>query len=263
MRKIWIFLALLTFAGLLIFTACAKKGEQASSEKEAKQATAATPIDPSTVASISGTIKFNGAVPKPVKIDTSQDPTCKTEVRTETAMVDNGNLQNVFVYVKDGLGGRTFETPKDPVTLDQHNCHYVPHVLGVMAGQTIKILNSDPTTHNIHPTPKANREWNESQPPKGAALEKTFARPEIMLPVKCNQHPWMKMWINVNKSPFFAVTDKSGKFEIKELPPGTYTIAAVHEKYGEQTQKVTVAPKESKTADFNFKAGAAGGAGSQ
>jgi hypothetical protein len=124
-----------------------------------------------------------------------------------------------------------------------------------MAGQTVQIKNDDPTTHNIHPTPKDNREWNESQPPQAAPIEKNFAREEIMLPVKCNQHPWMKMYVNVVKSPFYAVTDKDGKYEIKGLPPGDYTIAFVHEKLGEQTQKVTVAPKESKTADQSFKAG--------
>ena len=150
-------------------------------------------------------------------------------------------------------GRSTF--PKTPVVLDQSGCKYHPHVLGVMAGQTVQIKNDDQTTHNIHPTPKDNREWNESQPPSSPAIEKNFAREEIMLPVKCNQHPWMKMYINVVKSPFFAVTDKSGKYEIKGLPPGDYTIAFVQEKLGEQDQKVTVAAKDSKTVDQSFKAG--------
>ena len=122
-----------------------------------------------------------------------------------------------------------------------------------MATQDLKIVNSDPTTHNIHPTPKDNREWNESQPPSTAPLNKNFAREEIMLPVKCNQHPWMKMYINVTKSPFYAVTGADGKFEIKGLPPGDYTLAFVHEKLGEQDQKVTLAAKDSKTVDFSFK----------
>jgi len=155
--------------------------------------------------------------------------------------------------VKDGLGNRTFDTPKDPVTIEQKGCQYHPHVLGVMAGQTVDIKNADPTTHNIHPTPKDNREWNESQPPSSPDIEKNFAREEIMLPVKCNQHPWMKMYVNVVKSPFYAVTDKDGKYEIKGLPPGDYTIAFVHEKLGEQDQKVTLAAKETKTVDQSFK----------
>src|SRR5438552_3635448 len=171
----------------------------------------------------------------------------------ENVVASGGHLANVFVYVKEGLGNRTFDVPKEPITLDQSGCKYHPHVMGVVANQTIKIVNSDPTTHNIHPTPKDNREWNESQPPQAAALEKTFAREEIMLPVKCNQHPWMRMFVNVTKSPFFAVTGADGKFEIKGLPPGDYTIAFVQEKLGEQDVKVTLAAKDSKTVDATFK----------
>jgi plastocyanin len=184
----------------------------------------------------------------------SQDPACKGANEAENVVVTGGDLANVFVYVKDGLGSRTFDVPKDEVVLDQSGCKYHPHVMGVMAGQTVQIKNDDQTTHNIHPTPKDNREWNESQPPAAAPLEKNFAREEIMLPVKCNQHPWMKMYVNVVKSPFYAVTDKAGKYEIKGLPPGDYTIAFVHEKLGEQDQKVTVAAKDTKTVDQSFKA---------
>jgi plastocyanin len=158
------------------------------------------------------------------------------------------------VYVKEGLGNRTFDVPKDAVTLTQVGCRYKPHVLGVMAGQTIKIVNADPTTHNIHPTPKNNRDWNESQAPQAAALEKTFAREEISLPVQCNQHPWMRMYMNVVKNPFYAVSGPDGKFEIAGLPPGDYTIAFVHEKLGEQDQKVTLAAKDSKSVEVTFKA---------
>ena len=216
-------------------------------------APAATPIDPATAASVSGTVKLDGAAPKPVKIDMAQDPACKGANMSENVVASGGDLANVFVYVKEGLGNRTFDVPKEPVTLDQSGCRYHPHVLGVMANQDVKIVNSDPTTHNIHPTPKDNREWNESQPPSTAPLNKNFAREEIMLPVKCNQHPWMKMYINVTKSPFYAVTGADGKFEIKGLPPGDYTLAFVHEKLGEQDQKVTLAAKDSKTVDETFK----------
>ncbi len=252
------FLLLLAFAGLLLLAACNKKEatneSQPAATPSATPAPAATPIDPATVGSVTGTVKFDGSAPKPSKIDMSQDPACKGQNEAETVVVDNGDLANVFVYVKDGLGSRTFDVPKDAVNLDQSGCRYHPHVLGVMAGQTVEIKNDDPTTHNIHPTPKDNREWNESQPPQAAPIEKNFAREEIMLPVKCNQHPWMKMYINVVKSPFYAVTGKDGKYEIKGLPPGDYTIAFVHEKLGEQDQKVTVAPKEAKTVDQAFKA---------
>jgi plastocyanin len=248
-------IAALALCGLLALAACSKKEEAPASNTMAEQPAAqpATPIDPATVATISGTVKFDGTAPKPSKIDMSQDPACKGGNEAENVVVNNGDLANVFVYVKDGLGTRTFDVPTTPVVLDQSGCKYHPHVLGVMAGQTIQIKNDDQTTHNIHPTPQNNREWNESQPPSSPALEKNFAREEIMLPVKCNQHPWMKMYINVVKSPFYAVTDKDGKYTITGLPPGDYTIAFVQEKLGEQDQKVIVAAKESKTVDQSFK----------
>jgi plastocyanin len=252
-----IFVSVLALFALLALTACSKKDNTEQSSNTATEQSAqpaATPIDPASVATVNGTVKFDGTAPKPAKIDMSQDPGCKGTNAAESVVVSDGDLANVFVYVKDGLGNRTFEAPKDPVVLDQKGCQYHPHVLGVMTGQTVQIKNDDPTTHNIHPTPKDNREWNESQPPSAPALEKNFSREEIMLPVKCNQHPWMKMYVNVVKSPFFAVTDKSGKYEIKGLPPGDYTLAFVHEKLGEQEQKVTVAPKETKTVDQSFKA---------
>jgi plastocyanin len=242
--------------GLALLAGCGKKEtaeEQPAASPAAAPAAAATPIDPATVATIVGVVKLDGEALKAAKIDMSQDPACKGTNMAENVVASGGNLANVFVYVKEGLGSRTFNAPTEVITLDQSGCKYHPHVMGVMTGQTIKIVNSDPTTHNIHPTPKDNREWNESQPPQAAALEKTFAREEIMLPVKCNQHPWMRMFVNVVKSPFYAVTGPDGKFEIKGLPPGDYTIAFVQEKLGEQTAKVTVAAKDTKTVDMTFK----------
>jgi plastocyanin len=246
----------LALCAVLLTVACNKKEEQPANSMSNTAAPApapATPIDPATAATVSGTVKFDGAAPKAAKIDMSQDPACKGMNEAEAVVVTGGDLANVFVYVKDGLGSRTFDVPTTPVVLDQSGCKYHPHVLGVVANQTIKIVNSDPTTHNIHPTPKDNREWNESQPPSAAPLEKSFAREEIMLPVKCNQHPWMRMFVNVTKSPFFAVTGPDGKFEIKGLPPGDYTIAFVQEKLGEQDVKVTLAAKDAKTVDATFK----------
>jgi plastocyanin len=255
-KKAWVgTLGVLCLLGLWLLVGCSKKetpAEQPAAAPAAAQP-AAAPIDPNTVASVSGTVKFDGAAPKPSKIDMSQDPACKGTNTAETVVADNGSLANVFVYVKDGLGNRTFDVPTQAVVIDQQGCRYHPHVLGVMAGQTVQIKNDDQTTHNIHPTPKDNREWNESQPPAAAPIEKNFAREEVMLPVKCNQHPWMKMYINVVKSPFYAVTGPDGKYEIKGLPPGDYTIAFVQEKLGEQDQKVTLAAKDSKTVDASFK----------
>jgi plastocyanin len=254
-KKVAMFTVLCLF--VLLWAGCSKKEntEQSSNTSAEKSATPApaTPIDPATATTVTGTVKFDGTAPKPAKIDMSQDPACKGTNASEMVVADGGKLANVFVYVKEGFGSRNFETPTAAVTIDQKGCQYHPHVLGVMTGQTVEIRNDDPTTHNIHPTPKDNREWNESQPTQAPPLSKSFAREEIMLPVKCNQHPWMKMYINVVKNPFYAVTDKDGKYEIKGLPPGDYTLAFVHEKMGEQVQKVTVAPKDSKTVDASFK----------
>lgn len=252
-KKALVLLAVLALA----IAGCSKSEEAPSAAQESAAAKpAAATVDPATAATVTGSIKFTGTAPRPAKIDMSQDPGClqasKGPSVVETIKAEGGNLAEVFVYVKEGAPEGSFEVPKDPVVIDQTGCHYEPHVVGVMTGQTVRILNSDPTTHNIHPTPKNNREWNESQPPKGTPLEKTFAREEIMMPVKCNQHPWMKMYVNVVRHPFFAVSSKDGKFEIKGLPPGNYTLAAVHEKLGEQTMQVTVGASESKSVDFSF-----------
>src|SRR5216684_6753020 len=190
------------FLGVALVAGCGKK----ETAEEQPAAPTATPIDPATAATVSGTVKFDGAAPKAAKIDMSQDANCQGSNTAENIIVSGGHLENVFIYVKGGLGNRTFDVPKDAATLTQTGCRYKPHVLGVMTGQTIAIVNGDPTTHNIHPTPKDNREWNESQAPKAAPLEKSFAREEVMLPVKCNQHPWMRMFVNVVKNPFYAVS---------------------------------------------------------
>jgi hypothetical protein len=243
--KTWVTILGLPLAcGLVLLAGCGKKEETA---EQPAAAPAATPIDPATAATVSGTVNFDGTPPPAAKIDMSQDPACKGTNTAEAVVASGGRLANVFVYVKDGLGNRAFDIPKEAVTLDQSGCRYHPHMLGVMAG------HSDPTTHNIHPQPKDNREWNESQPPQSAPLQKNFTREEILLPVKCNQHPWMKMYINVVKNPFYAVTGADGKFEIKGLPPGDYTLAFVHEKLGEKDEKVTLAAKENKTVDQTFK----------
>lgn len=214
---------------------------------------------------VTGTIAYNGAAPAPKKIDSSADPVCaqrNPNLTTEDTVVKDGKLANVFVYIKDGTitGGKkindyTFAVPSDAVVLDQQGCHYKPHVLGVQANQKVRITNSDPTQHNIHPTPKYNPEWNQTQPNGAAPIEKTFARPEVLIPVKCNQHPWMKAYVGVLKHSFYAVSGEDGTFTLK-APPGTYTIAAWHEKGGangtEKTMQVTVPANGSVKADFTF-----------
>jgi hypothetical protein len=208
-------------------------------------------------ASVKGMVKFEGAAPKGTRIDMSQDPLCAkqhpTPATTEEVVVGaDGGLANVVVYVSDGLTSHDFQLPAQPAVLEQKGCQYKPHVLALQANQKLNVVNSDETTHNIHPSPNNNREWNMTQP-HGMPLEQTFAREEIAIPVKCNVHPWMRGYIAVFKHPYFAVSDKNGNFELKGLPPGTYTITAWQEKLGTRTQKVTVGGGEAKTLDFAFK----------
>lgn len=165
---------------------------------------------------------------------------------------DNGTLANVFVYVKSGLEGKTFATPSEKVVLDQKNCRYHPHILGVQTNQIIIIRNSDDLLHNIHPMPKNSRGFNVGQPKQGMETEKSFPAAEIMVPVSCDVHGWMSAYIGVVDHPYFAVTGSDGSFSLPNLPPGEYTIEAWHEQYGTQEMKVTVGEKQQVTADFTF-----------
>ena len=203
---------------------------------------------------VTGTIAFAGAAPAPRKLDTSNDAACG-EAMANDILVADGKLQNVFVFVKSGLpADANFEVPAAEVELDQKGCLYVPRVLGIQAGQPLKVVNSDQTNHNIHPVPKTNREWNESQLKGQAPIVKKFAKPEVMIPVKCNMHSWMLAHIAVMSHPFFAVSGADGSFAIKGLPPGDYELEAWHEKFGAKTLKVTVGAKADAKADFSFDA---------
>ena len=249
---------LLTFfvplLGFCVLTACNQQKSSEPLHAATPSGPPAAPIDPATVASVSGTVHFDGTAPEMVPIDMSNDPACKGDNKAETVVAKDGKLANVFVYVKDGLGNRSFPAPANPVVIDQTGCRYRPHVAGMMVGQKLEIRNDDPTEHNVHAIGMQNAQWNESQMPKATPIEKRFDQPEIMLPIKCNQHPWMKMYMNVVASPFYAVTDVDGKFEIAGLPPGTYTIAFVQEELGEQDQTITLGTKDKKTLDISYKA---------
>jgi len=216
-----------------------------------------TPAALSSGAILRGTVKFEGTVPKAKPISMAADPGCAkqhpTPVFSQEVMTDSkGDLQNVVVFVSDGLGDRAFDPPSQPVEMKQKGCMYEPHVLALQANQPVEVTNDDPTTHNIHPLPANNREWNKAEIP-GSKIEETFPRPEIAIPVKCNVHPWMKGYVAVFKHPFFAVTGKDGSFALSNLPPGTYTIQAWHEKLGTSTQKITIGANESRNIDFVFK----------
>jgi plastocyanin len=208
-------------------------------------------------ATLSGKVNFKGGKPVMREIDMSANPACqkahsKPVVSQEVIVNGNDTLANAFVWVKDGVPEGKWAVPSKQAVVDQQGCVYTPHVSGVMVGQSVEFRNSDETNHNIHPLPQQNREWNESQPPKGDPKVKTFDQQEIMIPVKCNIHPWMRAYIGVVRHPFFAVTGEDGSFSIAGLPPGKYTLEAWHERYGKQDVEVTVAAKDSKTVDFTF-----------
>ena len=208
-------------------------------------------------AAIRGVVKFTGAVPAAKPISMSADPSCAKQHPTpflakEVAVDSKGGLQNAIVFVADGLGDRTFDPPTEPVVIAQKGCLYQPHVLAVRANQPLEVVNNDSTAHNIHPTPANNREWNKAELP-GAKVEEAFAREEIAIPVKCNIHPWMRGYIAVFKHPYFVVTKEDGTFDLSNLPPGTYTIKAWHEKLGTASQTITIGANETKELSLVFK----------
>ena len=213
--------------------------------------------DSASTATVSGVVKFEGKLPAPAPISMAADPTCAKQhhapVLSQDVVTDGkGGLQNAIVFVADGLGDRTFDQPSQPVVIDQKGCMYEPHVVAMQANQPLELVNQDPTSHNIHPVPSNNREWNKAEPP-GTKAEETFSREEIAIPLKCNIHPWMRGYIAVFKHPFFTVTKADGSFDLRGLPPGTYVIKAWQEKLGTTTQTITVSANENKAVELVFK----------
>jgi hypothetical protein len=212
---------------------------------------------PTGNATVSGVIHFTGAAPTNPTIDMSQEAACKGKYTSPPTdpqyVIKDGKLGNVFVYVDSGVpSGAKYTAPSTPAEIDQSGCLYHPRVFGVMTDQQIIIKNDDAVLHNIKAVPKVNRPFNISQPSAGMTSKRSFASPEVMVPLECNVHGWMHAWVGVLPHPFFATADSTGSFSIKNLPAGTYTIKAWHEKLGTQSQTVTVGAGETKTADFTF-----------
>lgn len=190
-------------------------------------------------------------------IDMSSNPQCErqhnTPARAETVVRNtNGTLRNVFIWVKSGLPAAHWTPPAAPAHLDQNGCIYTPHVLGIVEGQDLEIANSDPVNHNVHAESRANPAWNESQAPRAEHKFKKFSSEEVLFPVTCSVHPWMKAWVGVSPHPFFAVTGEDGAFELRGLPPGTYVIEAVHEKYGRKEGRLTLTPGGTAKIEFSY-----------
>jgi len=268
--RLW--LGLIALVSLLsLASSCSKSSEDDTGDNGPTEAGKAYTAK-GNEGTISGVVTYNGAVPESKKIDTSADAACTSKspnLTTEEWAVKDGKLANTYVYIKEGTladnskvsAYSTWPGTPGAATLDQNGCHYKPHVMGVMVNQAITITNSDPTTHNIHFTPKSNPDWNQSQPNGAAPLTHKLARAEILVPVKCNQHPWMKSYVAVSKHPFFAVTAEDGSFTLKGVPPGKYTVVAWHEGGAtgtEKTMEVTVPASGAGKADFSFGAAAMG-----
>ena len=214
-------------------------------------------IDPATAGSAEGVVNFDGAAPKRIEIDMAQDPACAmsgSTNMTEQYAVDNGKLANVFIYVSSGLGDKKYAPSTTAVVLDQKGCRYVPHVVAAQVGQPIEFRNSDATMHNVHMEPSVgqNESFDISQPPNGGTTRHVFTKPENLIPVRCNNHPWMQAYINVAPNPFFAVSDARGQFKIAGLPPGTYTLTAVQEQLGSKQATITVTSHGTVQSDFHF-----------
>jgi plastocyanin len=209
---------------------------------------------------ITGSITFDGKPPaiKPLAMDA--DPACakkhKGPVPNEMLVLGNGNtMGNIMVWVSKGLpSGKTYPAPQAPAVLDQVGCQYKPHVMGIMVGQSYRILNSDGILHNVHALPKVNPGFNRPMPATLKEANAKFDKPEPMFQIKCDVHPWMSAYVGVFTHPFFSVSGADGKFTIANLEPGTYEITAWHERLGTQTASVTVAANETKTQNFKFAA---------
>ena len=219
---------------------------------------AASALTTSTAGEVSGSVKLKGTPPKEIKI--KFDALCgklnKTDAFTQHYVVSpDGGLANVFVYLKEGPKGQTYEMPKEQPVLDQVKCYYTPYVMGVMTGQEFKIRNSDPLLHNVHALPKVtgNKEFNIGQPVKGMTKVASFDKREVLVKFKCDVHPWMFAYVGVMDHPFFAVTDKDGKFKLPgDIPAGTYALVAYHLKGGEQEQEITIGAGDKKEVTFTM-----------
>ena len=214
-------------------------------------------LDPATAGTISGSVLFRGAAPVMPVIDMSSNPSCerqhKAPVRAETVVVNpNRTLRNAFVHIKEGLPGVHWSPPAETVKLTQSGCIYEPHVIGIMVDQRLEVLNDDPVNHNVHAETTVNPPWNIAEAPKAEHSFRKFAAPEVLFPMTCSVHPWMRSYIGVSANPFFAVTDEDGSFTLRGVPPGTYTIEVVQEKLGRKEGTVTLPPAGTASIDFTY-----------
>ena len=242
---------------LLFIAACGGGDNQVEGNHESDQpdAEAVGETTPKGVGVVAGSVMYTGQLAERTPVRMNEDCTDERDMQalSEDLIVHEGAVQNVFVYVSAGLPeGYSYPVPDESAVLDQEGCMYVPRVMGVRVGQNLRIENSDPFQHNIHPTPEKNRPFNESTPGLGDYLDKDFKAPEVMIPVKCDVHPWMQAYIGVLDHPYYATTDASGAFQIAGLKDGNYTLTTWHEQLGEQTVDVVVADGAMVETSINY-----------
>jgi hypothetical protein len=206
--------------------------------------------------SVKGTVLFEGEPPEQATQQRDADPKCGKDRPDEAVVVTKGKLRDVVVRIKNGTTG-AHEPPKEPVVIDQRECSYTPRVAGIVAGQKLLVRNSDQTFHNVWGTLAGKNLVNKQQGPKAAevAIDPSAAKPGDVVELKCGIHPWMHAYVAVNDSPYVAVTDAAGKFEIKDLPAGTYTLEAWHPTLGEKSMQIVIGKgkRADVTARFSYK----------
>jgi plastocyanin len=211
-------------------------------------------------ADIVGTITFKGTPPPEISLadagmaDNADCMAMHTDKPTTHHYIvgKNGEFGNVIVYLQ-GMDGKSTGASAAPALLDQKGCIYEPGILAVQTGQKITVKNSDDCIHNVHAIPKVNgnQEYNDPQQPGAADLTYTFPKTEMFIKFQCDVHPWMFAWVSVFDHPYFCVSGTDGKFVIKNVPPGKYTIVAAHRKAGTQTADVEVKDGNA-TVNFTF-----------
>ncbi|MBI4519022.1 MAG: hypothetical protein HY699_24795 [Deltaproteobacteria bacterium] len=242
----------LVAALLAVLAAACQDSEQAVARRPV------TPLDLDAVGAIVGEVQFAGPVPPSKQLQLGAWADCAKQhtgpVSAGDVLVNNGKLQNVVVYVKQGLGERGFAVPDTPVVIDQVGCLFVPRVAVAQAGQPVRFLNSDPLAHNVRSSPKAQRGWNFMLAAKGTNRTITVAKPENVIELKCDVHPWMAAYLGVFDHPYAAVSGADGRFEFKQVPPGEYVIEAWHERFGVRSATLALGQKETREVAFTFTA---------